>query len=153
MLAKVLAGNPSMLVLDEPTNHLDLDMIEWLERYLKKHHITLFMVTHDRYFLERVCTDIWELERGKIHQYTGNYSYFLEKKAIREENEKIEMHKLHQFFKKELARIRRAPQGRQAKATFREKRFYAIEEKFDTKRDILFSESAKLELDVQERRL
>lgn len=153
MLAKVLAGNPSMLVLDEPTNHLDLDMIEWLERYLKKHHITLFMVTHDRYFLERVCTDIWELERGKIHQYTGNYSYFLEKKAIREENEKIEMHKLHQLFKKELAWIRRAPQGRQTKATFREKRFSDIEEKFDTKRDVRFSESAKLELGVEERRL
>jgi len=153
MLAKVLAWNPSMLVLDEPTNHLDLDMIERLERYLKKHHITLFMVTHDRYFLERVCTDIRELERGKIRQYSGNYSSFLEKKAIREENEKIELHKLHQLFKKELARIRRAPQGRQTKATFREQRFSGIEERFDNKKDMLLSESAKLELDVEERRL
>lgn len=153
MLAKVLAGNPSMLVLDEPTNHLDLDMIEWLERYLKKHHITLFMVTHDRYFLERVCTDIRELERWKIHQYSGNYSYFLEKKAIREENEKIEMHKLRQLFKKELSWIRRAPQGRQTKVTFREKRFYDIEEIYDDKKDIRLSESAKLELGVEERRL
>ena len=153
MLAKVLAGNPSMLVLDEPTNHLDLDMIEWLERYLKKHHITLFMVTHDRYFLERVCTDIRELERGKIYQYPGNYSYFLEKKAIREENEKIEMHKFHQLFKKELAWIRRTPQGRQTKASFREQRFDQIAEKFETKKDLLRTEGAKLDLEIEERRL
>ncbi len=153
MLAKVLAGNPSMLVLDEPTNHLDLDMIEWLERYLKKHHITLLMVTHDRYFLERVCTDIRELDRGKIHYYPGNYSYFLEKKAIREENEKIEMHKFHQLFKKELAWIRRAPQWRQTKASFREQRFDQIAEKFGTKKDLLRTEHAKLDLEVEERRL
>jgi ABC transport system ATP-binding/permease protein len=152
-LAKVLAGNPSMLVLDEPTNHLDLDMIERLERYLKKHHITLLMVTHDRYFLERVCTDIRELERGKIYQYPGNYSYFLEKKTLREENEKIEMHKLRQLLKKELARIRRAPQGRQGKSSFREQRFYDIEGKYDSKKDIRFLESAQLQLQVEERRL
>lgn len=153
MLAKVLAGNPSMLVLDEPTNHLDLDMIEWLERYLKKHHVTLLMVTHDRYFLERVCTDIRELERWKIYEYSWNYSYFLEKKAIREENEKIETHKLHQLLRKELSWIRRAPQWRQTKANFREKRFYDIEQKYDTKKDILFLESAKFDLNVEERRL
>lgn len=88
-LAKVLMGNPEMLVLDEPTNHLDLSMIEWLEWYLKHHHVTLLMVTHDRYFLERVCTDIFELHRGKIILFPGNYSYYLEKKAIREENEQI----------------------------------------------------------------
>jgi ATP-binding cassette subfamily F protein uup len=153
MLAKVLAGNPSMLVLDEPTNHLDLEMIEWLERYLKKHHTTLLMVTHDRYFLERVCTDIFELDRGKIHQYPGNYSYFLEKKAIRDENEKIEMHKLRQLLRKELSRIRRAPQGRQTKANFREQRFFGIEERYDTGKETLFREQQMLQLAVEERRL
>ncbi len=89
MLAKVLTGNPDMLVLDEPTNHLDLDMIEWLERYLKKQHTTVLMVTHDRYFLERVCTHIIELDRGTLYEYPGNYSYFLQKKAEREEHEQI----------------------------------------------------------------
>lgn len=153
MLAKVLAGNPSMLVLDEPTNHLDLEMIEWLERYLKKHHTTLFMVTHDRYFLERVCTDIFELDRGKIHQYSGNYSYFLEKKAIREENERIEMHKLKQLFRKELARMRKAPQGRQTKATAREKKFSDIENRYDNRKEVISLEQQQLQLAVEERRL
>jgi ATP-binding cassette subfamily F protein uup len=153
MLAKVLAGNQSMLVLDEPTNHLDFEMIERLERYLKKNHTTLLMVTHDRYFLDRVCTDIFELDRGKIHQYPGNYSYFLEKKAIREENEKIEMHKLRQLLRKELSWIRRAPQGRQTKANFREQRFYEIEERYDTGKETLFREQQMLKLAVEERRL
>lgn len=140
MLAKVLAGNPPMLVLDEPTNHLDLDMIERLEWYLKSQHVTVLMVTHDRYFLERVCTNIFELDRGKIHQYPGNYSYFLEKKAEREENEKIELHKLKQLFRKELARIRTSPQGRQTKATFREKRYYEIEDRYDNKKELIEQE-------------
>jgi ATP-binding cassette subfamily F protein uup len=120
-----------MLVLDEPTNHLDLDMIQRLERYLTQHNTTLLMVTHDRYFLERVCTDIIELDRGKIHHYPGNYSYFLEKKAQREEMEKIHTHKLKQLFKKELDWIRRAPQGRQTKANFREQRFYDIQDNYE----------------------
>ncbi len=153
MLAKILSGNPPMLVLDEPTNHLDLDMIERLERYLKRQHTTLLMVTHDRYFLERVCTDILELDRGKIRQYPGNYSYFLEKKAEREENEKIEMHKLKQLLRKELARIRKSPQGRQTKANFREKRFFGIEERYDSKKEIRFQEDSKLELSIEGRRL
>jgi len=118
-LTKVLMGNPEMLILDEPTNHLDLDMIERLERYLKSQHITLLMVTHDRYFLERVCTDIFELHRGKIIAFPGNYSYYLEQKAIREENEKIEIHKLKQLYMQELSWIRRAPSGRQTKSNFR----------------------------------
>jgi ABC transport system ATP-binding/permease protein len=153
MLAKVLAHNPPMLILDEPTNHLDLDMIEWLERYLKKQHITLLMVTHDRYFLERICTDIFELERWKIYQYPGNYSYFLEKKAEREENEKIEVHKLKQLFKKELDRIRKSPQWRQTKANFREKRFYGIEENYDSLKEIRQQESKHLKLDTIQRHL
>lgn len=153
MLAKILAGNPPMLVLDEPTNHLDLEMIERLEWYLKKQHTTLLMVTHDRYFLERVCSDIFELDRGKIYQYPGNYSYYLEKKLIREENEKIEMHKLRQLLKKELSRIKKAPQWRQGKSTFREKRFHNTEDTYDTNKEIIFHESKQLELNIQERRL
>lgn len=153
MLAKILASNPPMLVLDEPTNHLDLDMIERLERYLKRQHTTLLMVTHDRYFLERVCTDIFELDRGKIRQYSGNYSYFLEKKAEREEIEKIETHKLKQLFRKELARIRKSPQGRQTKANFREKRTYSIEENYDMRKETRKQEDQKLELNMEERRL
>ncbi len=82
-LAISLLQNPDLLILDEPTNHLDLEMIEWLESYFTKEKITLFMVTHDRYFLERVCNEIIELDQGEIFKYTGNYSYFLEKRAAR----------------------------------------------------------------------
>ena len=152
-LAKVLMWNPEMLILDEPTNHLDLDMIEWLERYLKNQHTTLLMVTHDRYFLERVCTDIFELHRGKIVIFPWNYSYYLEKKAIREENEKIEVHKFKQLYKKELSRIRRAPSWRQTKSDSRSKRFYDIKDNYDSRRDILWDEKAKLTLSIGERLL
>lgn len=152
-LAKVLMWNPEMLILDEPTNHLDLDMIEWLERYLKNQHTTLLMVTHDRYFLERVCTDIFELHRGKIVMFPWNYSYYLEKKAIREENEKIEVHKFKQLYKKELSRIRRAPSGRQTKSESRSKRFYDIKDNYDSCKDILWDEQAKLSLSIRERQL
>lgn len=146
-------GNPEMLVLDEPTNHLDLDMIEWLERYLKNQHITLLMVTHDRYFLERVCTHIFELHRGKIVVFPGNYSYYLESKAIREENEKIEVHKLKQLYRKELSWIKRAPSGRQTKSNSRSTRFDAINDRYDTLKDVVFDEQAKLTLSVQSRQL
>lgn len=119
-LAKVLAQEVDVLILDEPTNHLDLEMIEWLEWYLKKQAVTLFMVTHDRYFLQRVCTDIYELDRGKVIKWPGNYSYYLEQKSIREQNEHIELHKMKQLMKKELARVRKAPQGRGTKSVYRE---------------------------------
>ncbi len=152
-LTKVLMWDPEMLILDEPTNHLDLDMIERLERYLKSQHTTLLMVTHDRYFLERVCTDIFELHRGKIVVFPGNYSYYLEKKAIREENEKIEVHKFKQLYKKELIWIRRAPSGRQTKSDSRAKRFYDIKGNYDVRKDIVFDEQAKLTLSVEERHL
>lgn len=152
-LAKVLMWNPEMLILDEPTNHLDLDMIEWLEWYLKNQHTTLLMVTHDRYFLERVCTDIFELHRGKIVIFPWNYSYYLEKKAIREENEKIEVHKFKQLYKKELNWIRRAPSGRQTKSDSRSKRFYDIKNNYDSRKDILWDEQAKLTLSIGERQL
>ncbi len=152
-LTKVLMCNPEMLILDEPTNHLDLDMIERLERYLKKQHTTLLMVTHDRYFLERVCTDIFELHRGKIIMFPGNYSYYLEKKAIREENEKIEIYKFKQLYRRELSWIRRAPSGRQTKSDFRSWRFDNIKDHYDTHRDILFGEQAKLQLSIEKRPL
>ncbi len=152
-LAKTLVDEPDFLLLDEPTNHLDLQMIEWLEYYLNQQEITLFMVTHDRYFLERVCSDIFELDRGKIHCYTGNYSYFLEKKAIREENEKIETYKLKQLLRKELAWIRKAPRARATKQQFRQDRFFEIEEKYDSQKAILEDESMKLEIEVQERKM
>ncbi|MCF7834914.1 ABC-F family ATP-binding cassette domain-containing protein [Candidatus Gracilibacteria bacterium] len=152
-LAKVLMGDPEMLILDEPTNHLDLDMIERLERYLKNQHITLFMVTHDRYFLERICTDIFELYRGEIYKFPGNYSYYLEKKAIREENEKIEVHKFKQLYKKELNWIKRSPSGRQTKSNSRAKRFYDIQDNYDLRKDMFFDEQAKLALSIQERQL
>lgn len=142
-----------MLVLDEPTNHLDLPMIEWLEWYLKNQHTTLLMVTHDRYFLERVCTDIYELHRGKIIAFPGNYSYYLEKKAIREENEQIGLHKLKQLYRQELNWIRRSPTGRQTKSNSRATRFENIEDNYDTNKDILFQESAKLVLSTEKRRL
>ncbi len=128
-------------------------MIERLERYLKSQHTTLLMVTHDRYFLERVCTDIFELHRGKIVVFPGNYSYYLEKKAIREENEKIEVHKFKQLYKKELIWIRRAPSGRQTKSDSRAKRFYDIKGNYDVRKDIVFDEQAKLTLSVEERHL
>jgi len=142
-----------MLILDEPTNHLDLDMIERLERYLKSHRITLLMVTHDRYFLERVCTHIFELNRGKIIVFPGNYSYYLESKAIREENERIEVHKLKQLYRKELSRIKRAPSGRQTKSDSRATRFDAINDRYDTLKDVVFNEQAKLTLSVGARPL
>ena len=128
-------------------------MIERLERYLTQAHITLFMVTHDRYFLERICTDIFSLERGKLIQYPGNYSYFLEKKAEREENEQIALHKLKQLLRKELAWIRRAPGGRQTKSDFRAKRCLDIQESYHTQRKDVELSGARLSLDVEERTL
>lgn len=144
-------GDPEMLILDEPTNHLDLDMIERLERYLKNHRVTLLMVTHDRYFLERVCTHIFELNRGKITVFPGNYSYYLSHKAIREENERIEVHKLKQLYRKELSWIKRAPSGRQTKSDSRSTRFHAINDRYDTLKDVVLSEQAKLTLSVEKR--
>ena len=152
-LTKTLMGNPEMLILDEPTNHLDLDMIEWLERYLKHQRVTLLMVTHDRYFLERVCTHIFELHRGKIVVFPGNYSYYLQSKAIREENERIEVHKLKQLYRKELSRIKRAPSGRQTKSDSRSTRFDAINDRYDTLKDVVFDEQEKLTLSLQTRQL
>ena len=146
-------GDPEMLILDEPTNHLDLDMIERLEWYLKNQRITLLMVTHDRYFLERICTDIFELHRGKIVVFPGNYSYYLTQKAIREENEKIEIHKLKQLYRKELSWIKKSPSGRQTKSNSRATRFDEINDRYDTLKDVVLDEQAKLTLSMQARQL
>jgi ABC transport system ATP-binding/permease protein len=153
MLAKVLVDDPDILILDEPTNHLDLDMIEWLENYLSKSEITLFMVTHDRYFLERVCNNIWELDRWKIYTYAWNYEYFLDQKIEREKNEAIEIRNLRKLMKQELAWIKKAPRWRQTKSTHREKRFYNIEEEYDSRKATVNKEKVEMEISMEERRL
>lgn len=128
-LAKILIEEPDFLILDEPTNHLDLDMIEWLEEYLSRQNLTLFMVTHDRYFLERVCNEIVELDDGNLYTYRGNYSDYLEKKANRVQNEKANLAKTKKLYKKELDWVRRQPQARGTKAKSRVDKFYEIEDK------------------------
>lgn len=127
-LAKVLISAPDILLLDEPTNHLDLDMIEWLENYLSGSEITLFMVTHDRYFLERICDEIIELDGGNLHRYKGNYSYFLEKKQEREMAEAANISKAKNLFRKELEWMRKMPKARGTKAKARIDAFYDVKE-------------------------
>ncbi len=125
-LADALINKPDLLILDEPTNHLDLEMIEWLEEYFKKEQITLFMVTHDRYFLERVCNEILELDNNTIYGYKGNYSYYLEKREARLENEQIAQHKNKILYKKELDWMRRQPKARTTKSKSRIDDFHKI---------------------------
>ena len=134
-LADTLLSRPDLLILDEPTNHLDLEMIEWLETFFDKENITIFMVTHDRYFLERVCSEIIELDEGSIYNYKGNYSYFLEKKEERIEREAIETNKSRQLFKKELGWMRRQPKARTTKSKSRIDDFYKIKERASKRRN------------------
>ncbi len=152
-LAKALLDEPDFLVLDEPTNHLDLDMIEWLERYLSQSSLTLLMVTHDRYFLDGICSDIIELARGKIYHYPGNYELYLEKKAEREELEQRALHHLKQVWRKELAWVRKAPRGRWTKSVSREKKFDVIDESYFDTKTILQQSAKKLTLSVEKRKL
>src|SRR5690554_5246791 len=133
-LAIILTSKPDLLILDEPTNHLDLEMIEWLENYFAKESITLFMVTHDRYFLERVCNEIIELENGKLYQYKGNYSYYLEKKEERVAAENASIDKAKNLFVKELDWMRRQPKARTTKSKSRQDDFYVIQEKANSRR-------------------
>ncbi len=128
-LANALINQPEVLILDEPTNHLDLEMIEWLENYFAKENLTLFMVTHDRYFLERVCNEIIELDNQQLYSYKGNYSYYLEKKEARQEMEALEQHKSSLLFKKELDWMRRQPKARTTKSKSRIDDFYEIKNK------------------------
>jgi ABC transport system ATP-binding/permease protein len=133
-LAIILINRPDLLILDEPTNHLDLEMIEWLESYFAKENITLFMVTHDRFFLERVCNEIIELDNGKLYQYKGNYSYYLEKKEERIASENASIDKAQNLFVKELAWMRRQPKARTTKSKSRQDDFYVIKEKAESRR-------------------
>jgi ATP-binding cassette subfamily F protein uup len=147
-LAKILIEEPEFLILDEPTNHLDVDMIEWLEDYLRQPNLTLFMVTHDRYFLERVCNHIVELERGHLYRYVGNYSEFLEKKTTRFETQASELEKTKKLYKKELDWIRRSPQARTTKAKSRVNAFDEIKDKAHQK-----LEDSSLTIDFKTARL
>lgn len=128
-LAQVLAEEPDFLLLDEPTNHLDLDMVAWLEEYLRRSTITLFLVTHDRYFLDRVCSDILEIDQNQLYAYHGNYSYYLEKRAERIEAQNAETEKFRNLYRTELDWMRRMPQARAHKAQYRIDNFYEIEKK------------------------
>jgi ATP-binding cassette subfamily F protein uup len=145
-LANALINKPDLLVLDEPTNHLDLEMIEWLEEFFAKENMTLFMVTHDRYFLERVCNEIIELENGKLYPYKGNYSYYLEKKEARIEQEATEQHKTELLFKKELDWMRRQPKARTTKSKSRIDDFAVIKDKASQRRK---DHQVQLELNME----
>jgi len=146
-LAQLLLTEPDLIIMDEPTNHLDLTAIEWLENYLAGQQVTLIMVTHDRYFLDNVATEIVEIDRGQIFRYKGNYAYFLEKKNDREEMLKVEVSKARQLLKKELEWMRKQPRARGTKAKYRVEAYYDIKDKAsqDIKKD-------KLELDFKESR-
>lgn len=126
-LANAIITEPDLLILDEPTNHLDLDMIEWLEKYLKRTPMSLLMVTHDRYFLDRVCNSIIEMDDSTIYSYEGNYSYYLEKMEERIENTKAAIQKANNLYRTELEWMRRMPQARGHKARYREEAFYELE--------------------------
>jgi ABC transport system ATP-binding/permease protein len=146
-LAQLLLLEPDLIIMDEPTNHLDLTAIEWMENYFSGANITLIMVTHDRYFLDNVATEIIELDRGQLFRYKGNYAYFLEKKEMREEILKVEVSKARNLLKKELEWMRRQPRARGTKSKYRVEAFYEIQEKAQTdlKKD-------RLELDIKEAR-
>jgi ABC transport system ATP-binding/permease protein len=134
-LAKLLIDMPDFIILDEPTNHLDLDMIEWLEVYFTQSSITLFTVTHDRYFLDAVCNTIIELEGGNFYRYRGNYGYYLEQKALRQEVDAANMGKTRKLFLRELEWMRRQPKARTTKAQSRIDDFHEIKDKVSGKRE------------------
>ncbi|GAA4883902.1 ABC-F family ATP-binding cassette domain-containing protein [Flaviramulus aquimarinus] len=145
-LANALINKPDLLILDEPTNHLDLEMIEWLEAFFAKENITLFMVTHDRYFLERVCNEIIELDEGLLYNYKGNYSYYLEKREARIELEAVETGKAKQLFKKELTWMRRQPKARTTKSKSRINDFADIKHRAHQRRN---DHEVQLELNME----
>lgn len=128
-LANVLITEPDLIILDEPTNHLDLDMIEWLEGYLNRGNKTLLMVTHDRFFLDRVCNIILEIDNHTLYTYRGNYAYYLEKRQARIDNARAELARANNLYRKELEWMRRMPQARGHKARYREEAFYDLEAK------------------------
>ena len=133
-LARVLIEEPELLIMDEPTNHLDLDMIEWLENYFIRNNVSLLLVTHDRYFLDNVCTDILELENEKLYRYRGNYEYFIEKKAEREFNEGQEYDRARNLFRRELEWVRKMPKARTTKSKARVDQFNKLNESLSGRR-------------------
>ncbi len=145
-LANALLNTPDLLIMDEPTNHLDLEMIEWLENLFAKENFTLFMVTHDRYFLERVCNEIVELDEGQLYSYKGNYSYYLEKRDARIETEATETGKAKQLFKKELDWMRRQPKARTTKSKSRIDDFHEIKDLASKRRN---DHQVQLELNME----
>lgn len=147
-LARVLIEEPQMLIMDEPTNHLDLDMIEWLESYFIRNAISLLVVTHDRYFLDNVCTDILEMDNGVLFHYQGNFEYFIRKKAEREFNEAREFDKTRNLYRRELEWVRKMPRARTTKSKSRIDSFDKLQEKVSGKR-----QEEKLSLNVKMSRL
>ncbi|MEO2051405.1 MAG: ABC-F family ATP-binding cassette domain-containing protein [Allomuricauda sp.] len=145
-LANALLNKPDLLILDEPTNHLDLEMIEWLEAYFAKENITLFMVTHDRYFLDRVCNEIIELDNNQLYTYKGNYTYYLNEKEARMEREAVEQHKSKLLYKKELDWIRRQPKARTTKSKSRIDDFNEIKKRAHQRRQ---EHEVQLELNME----
>ncbi len=134
-LANVLIAEPDLLILDEPTNHLDLEMVEWLETFLRNSKMALLMVTHDRYFLDRVCSDILEIDHGRLFHYRGNYSYYLEKREQRIDNFNAELEKVNNLYRRELEWMRRQPQARATKAQARIDAFADIEKRARQRRE------------------
>ncbi len=134
-LSRILIDDTNLIILDEPTNHLDIEMIEWLEDFLSRQRLAILMVTHDRYFLDNVCQDILELDNARLYHYRGTYDYYLEKKAERVHNEKVEVEKAKSLYKTELDWMRRMPQARGTKAQARIDAFYKLEEKAHTRFD------------------
>ena len=147
-LAKVLISNPDFLILDEPTNHLDIEMTEWLEEYLEKSNATLLMVTHDRYFLDRVCNQIIEIDEFGLFSYDGNYAYYLQKREERVENRNAAIDKARNLMRTEQEWMRRMPQARSHKAQYRIDNFYKLQETASQS-----VSDKKLELDIQGKRL
>ncbi len=147
-LAKVLISEPDFLILDEPTNHLDLDMIEWLEEFLGNRNLTLLIVTHDRYFLDRVCDRILEMENGKLYTHKGNFSYFVEQKALREMAEASELEKDRNIYRRELEWVRRMPKARTTKSKSRTEAFDRLDDKLSGRRT-----TEQLEIAVKTERL
>lgn len=145
-LANALLNKPDLLILDEPTNHLDLEMIEWLEAYFAKESITLFMVTHDRYFLDRVCNEIIELDNNQLYTYKGNYSYYLSEKDARMEREAVEQQKTKMLYKKELDWMRRQPKARTTKSKSRIDDFAEIKSRAHQRRQ---EHEVQLELNME----
>ncbi len=147
-LAHILINEPDFLILDEPTNHLDLEMIEWLEKYLEKAKCTLFMVTHDRYFLDRVCNEIIELDDNTIFRYKGNYSYYVEKREERIQSLNAEIDRAKNLFRTELEWLRRMPKARTHKSKYRTENAYVLQEKASQVRS-----DDNIELNIQGKRL